>query len=124
MRTNSLVVLIAIAVLCMNSTAIAKGGGGGGGGGKSGMSHGHFGHFNHFRNFPRNQPILGGWGWDWDWGPGYGGGTNVLVSQQSAPAFPAAAVTGSLPPCHWNNESFNVPSSAGGKRAVEVVSCR
>jgi len=62
--------------------------GGGGGGGKSGMSHGHFGHFNHFRNFPRNQAILGGWGWGW--GPGYGGGTNVLVSQQSAPAFPAA----------------------------------
>jgi hypothetical protein len=122
MRTNSLVVLIAIAVLGASSTAMAKGGGSGGG--KSRMGHGHFGHFNHFRNFPRNQAILGGWGWGWDWGPGYGGGTNVLVSQQSSPAFPAAAVTGSLPPCHWNNETFNVPSSAGGKRSVEVMSCR
>ena len=138
MRTHTVVVLITVAMLGVSSIAMAKGGGGGGGGGRSGsaVSHGHFGHFGghfpngrHFQNFqhfPRNQLFLGG-GWGWDSGyPGYGGNTSVLVSQQSVPGFPAADITGSVvpPPCHWNEETFSVPSSAGGKRPVQVVSCR
>jgi hypothetical protein len=134
MRTKILLVLIAVAVTGVSPAAIAKGGGGGGGGGGKGGSGGHVGHaafhprFDHrfLRNqFLRNQVLLGGvGGWGWDWGAGYGGGTNVSVSQQSGSAFPAAAVTGSLPPCHWNSEIFNVPSSAGGRQPIEVVSCR
>ena len=140
MRTHTVVVLITIAILGVASSAMAKGGGGGGGGGghgghggvggRSGIGHGHFvPHFQfgrHFQRFPRNQQLLGG-GWGWDWGyPGYGGNTSVLVSQQSGPAFPAADLTGSVmaTPCHWNEETFNVPSSAGGKRPIQVVSCR
>jgi hypothetical protein len=133
MRTNTLVVLIAIAILGLSSPAMAHGVGGGGGGGKggSGMSHGHFGnhgHFGHhfFPRFLRNQVFFGdGWGWGWGSYPGSGGDTTVFVSQ-SAPRFPAADVTGSTAatPCRWNAETFNVPSSAGGKRPVEVVSCR
>jgi hypothetical protein len=26
-------------------------------------------------------------------------------------------------PCHWNENEFTVPSSAGGTRPVSVVSC-
>jgi|SRR5689334_9456902 hypothetical protein len=135
MRAHTVVVLITIAMLAVSSSAMAKGGSGGGGGGRAGsaVGHGHFGghfqntrHFQNFQRFPRNQVFLGG-GWGWDWGyPGNGGNTSVLVSQQNVPAFPAADITGSVmaPPCHWNEETFNVPSSAGGKRPVQVVSCR
>ena len=47
MRTNTLVALIAVAIVGVNSPAMARSGGGGGGGsskGGSGMSHNHFGH--------------------------------------------------------------------------------
>jgi hypothetical protein len=125
MRSKTLVVVIAFAVMGVSSTAIAKGGGGGGGaGGKGGSAVGHFGHGHFFgHHFRRNQAFLGGWGWGW--GP-YGEGgytdTTVVVS----PRFPAADVTGSVAatPCHWNSETFTVPSSSGGNRPVEVVSCR
>jgi hypothetical protein len=128
MQSKKLSLLVAAAIVGVSSTAIAKGGGAGGKGG-SGHFHGRFDNRflrNQFlRNqFLRNQAILGGWGLGWDWGAGYGGGTNVLVSQQSVPAFPAAAVTGSLPPCHWNEETFKVPSVFGGTQPVSVVSCR
>lgn len=73
MRTNTLVVLIAVAMLGGSSIAMAKGGGGGSGG--SGMSHGsghgHFGH--HFQRFLRNQVFFGD-GWGWAWGPYSGDG--------------------------------------------------
>jgi hypothetical protein len=126
MRTNTLVVLIAVAMLGGSSIAMAKGGGGGSGG--SGMSHGsghgHFGH--HFQRFLRNQVFFGD-GWGWAWGPysGDGANTTVLV-QQTVPRFPAADLTGSTPatPCHWNAETFTVPSSRGGTGPVQVVSCR
>ena len=143
MRTHTVVVLIAIGMLGVSSiamsTAMAKGGGGGGGGGhggvggRAGISHGHFvphfqnvRHFQNFQHFRRNQLFLGGGGWGWDWGYPGNGNTSVLVSQQSGPAFPAADLTGSVraAPCHWNEETFSVPSSAGGKRPVQVVSCR
>jgi hypothetical protein len=34
-------------------------------------------------------------------------------------------VTGSVAagPCNWNQQTFTVPSSAGGTRPIEVVSC-
>ena len=97
MRTNTLVVLIAIAMLGGSSMAMAKGGGGGSGGSgiSHGMSHGHF--FHRFHRFPRN-PVFFGDGWGWGWGPYSGDGANTTVFvQQSVPRFPAADLTGSTP---------------------------
>jgi hypothetical protein len=93
--------------------------------------HGHFvRHFDHrFRFFNRfNNPFLFGGDWGWGWG-GYGEGNNttVVVSQPPVSRFPIAGVTGSTGggSCHWNTDTFNVPSSSGGgNRPVEVVSCR
>jgi hypothetical protein len=121
MRSKSLVVLIAVAVMGVSWTAMAKGGGGGGGS-MAMHSHGH-GHFVHHSR--RNPVFLGGWGWGWPYyDSGYGNNTVVVAYPQATPQ--AANVTGSIAatPCHWNSETFTVPSSAGGNRPVEVVSCR
>jgi hypothetical protein len=125
MQGKTLVVLSAVAVLGVGSTAMAKGGMG------MGMhGHGHFvHHFNHrFRIFNRfnGNPFLFGGGWDWGLG-GYGdngNNTTVVVSQPPVSRFPVAGVSTPATPCRWNAETFNVPSSAGGKQPVEVVSCR
>ena len=134
MQSKTLVVLSAIAILGVIPTAMARGGGGGGGmamhsGGM--VMHGHFiNHFNFRRNFVRNfrfrNPLfLSGWGWDWGLG-GYGdsgdsGNTTVVVFPQAIPQ----AATGPVDPapCKWNQREFAVPSSAGGTRSVQVVSC-
>ena len=114
MRSKILVVLIAVALMGVSSAAMAKGGGGKGGG--SGGHVGHFGHAHFDQRFLRNQAVLGGWGWGWD--SGYGdngyGNTTVVAFPQATPQ--AANVTGSIAtgPCHWNADTFNVPSAAGG----------
>ena len=144
MRSKILVVLSAVAIMGVSSTAMARGGMHGGmHGGMFMHGHGHFDHHFRFVNrfnrnlFNRFNGNLGGWGsgGDWGWG-GYGdngsSNTTVVIVPQARPVvFPqakpqAADVTGSIAPdpCHWNAESFNVPSSAGGTRPVEVVSCR
>jgi hypothetical protein len=130
MRSKILVVLIAVALMGVSSAVMARGGGGGGKGGSGGhVGHTHSGnaHFgNHFlRNrFLRNQAVLGGWGWGWGYGDNGYGNTTVVAFPQATPQ--AAGVTGSIAtgPCHWNADTFNVPSSGGGTRPVEVVSCR
>jgi hypothetical protein len=137
MQIRNFVVLSVVATLGLSSTAMARGGGHGGGGWAHGVGmhgHGHF--FNHFNNrfrfvkgFNRNLFLNGGavWGWggDWGWG-GYGdsgyGNTTVVAFPQAMPQTPG--VTGSTGPCKWTSETFNVPSSAGEKKPVEVVSCR
>jgi hypothetical protein len=134
---SKILVLIAVAVMGVSSTAMARGGGGGGksGGGMAMHGHGHFDHHFHFnRNFVhnfrfRNPVFLSGWGWG-DWGlggygdSGYGSNTTVVVAfPQATPQ--AANVTGSVDPapCNWKPQEFTVPSSAGGARPVQVVSC-
>jgi len=129
MQSKTLAVFIATAILGISSTAMARGGGGGGGGkgGSGGHFHGHFD--NHFlrNHFLRNQAFLNGW-WGWGLGGwGYGdngyGNNTVVVFPQAKPR--AADVTGSTTgPCHFNADTFNVPSAAGGTRAVQVVACR
>lgn len=129
MRTNTLVVLIAIAVLGVGSGAMARGTGGGGKGWSGGGHFGHsrFGHNQFDHRFRRNQVLLNGWGWDWGWGPydssGYGN-TTVVAFPQATPQ--AANATGSIAatPCHWNAETFTVPSATGGTGPIQVVSCR
>ena len=66
----------------------------------------------------------GGWDWGWPYGEGGYSNTNVVVYPQAIPQ--TAGVTGSVAttPCHWNEESFTVPSSGGGTRPVQVASCR
>jgi hypothetical protein len=135
MRSKILAVLVVVvAMMGVSPAAMAKVGGGGGGGGKGGWSHsgmhGH-GHFDH--RFARrdffNRRLFNsfGWGWggDWGWGgygdSGYGGNNTVVVFPQAIPR----AATGSVDPgpCKWNQQEFKVPSSAGGTRPVQVVSC-
>jgi hypothetical protein len=133
MRSKILAVLVVVvAVMGISPAAMAKGGGGGGGGGKGGWSHGGMhghGHFDHgqFRNrFLRNQFLFGGGlGWDWgSWPYDNSGGSNttVVVFPQATPQ----AATGSVDPapCNWKQQDFSVPSSAGGTRPVQVVTCR
>lgn len=126
MQIKALVVLSAVAILGVSSTAMARGSGGGHG--MSMHGHGHFDHrFRFFNRFNRN-PFLFGSGWDWGWG-GYGNSgnnTTVVVSQPPVSRFPVAGATGSTGsgPCHWNSDTFTVLSSSGGTRPVEVVSCR
>jgi hypothetical protein len=112
MRTNTLVALIAVAIIGGSSVAMARGGGSGGSG--HGVSHGAMNHGHFF-----------GDGWGWAPYSGEGGNTTVFV-QQSVPRFPVADVTGSTPasPCHWNAETFTVPTAKGGTGPVQVVSCR
>jgi hypothetical protein len=134
MRSKILVVLIAVAMMGVGSAAMARSGGGGGGkGGMSMHGQGHFDHrqfdnrFRFVNRFNKNPLFLSGWGWgDWGWGgygdSGYGGNTTVVAFPQAIPQ--AADVTGSVSgPCNWNQQTFNVPSSAGGTRPVQVVSC-
>ena len=127
MRTNTLFVLIAIAILGVSSAAMAKGGGGGGSGKGGGhVGHNHFGH-NHFdHRFLRNRFFLNGWGWgDWGWGPydnSGSGNTTVVAFPLATPQVANGSVAAT--PCHWNGEIFTVPSSTGGTGPVEVVSCR
>jgi hypothetical protein len=121
MQSKTLVVLSAVAILGVSSTAMARGAAMHAGG--SGMAmHGHR-HFIH--HFQRNQVLLGGWGWGWPYyDSGYGNNTVVVAYPQATPQ--AANVTGSIAtaPCHWNEQTFTVPSSAGGTRPITVVDCR
>jgi hypothetical protein len=137
MRSKTLVVLAAVAVMSVSSIAMAKGlGGVGGGGSLHGVTHGGtsmhgpghfirpFDHRFHFSNrFNRNPLFLGGWGWGLG---GYGedgySNTNVVVYPHVTPQFATGSIA--TTPCHWNSETFSVPSSSGGNRPVEVVSCR
>ncbi len=136
MPSKTLAVLIIIAIFGIGSNAMAKGGGGAaimgssasnlgskGGSPRGRFGHSHFGHSRIGNRFHQNQILLGGWGWDWPYGEsGYTNNTVVV-----APRFPAADLTGSVgspTPCHWNSETFSVPSSSGGNRPVEVVNCQ
>jgi len=122
MRSKILVVLIAVATIGVSSTAMAKGAVGGGGGSMGMHGHDHMGHHHHFR---QNLFLFGGgWGWDGPYSNDGYGNTTVVVSPQPVPRFPAADATGSTAPCHWNEETFTVPSSAGGARPITVASCR
>ena len=123
-----IITLTAVAVLGISSAAFARGGGGGWSHGGMAM-HGR-GHFdNRFvKNlFLRNQALLGGWGWggDWGWG-GYGdngyGNTTIVAFPQAVPQVATGSTSSG--PCHWNENTFTVPSSAGGTRPVSVVSCQ
>ena len=135
-KGTRIIPLTAVTALAISSTAMARGGGMAMHAGGSGMAmhgHGHFvHHFNHrFRFFNRfnGNPFLFGGGWGWGgYGEGNGNNTAVVVSQPPVSRFPVAGVTGSTGggPCHWNTDTFTVPSSSGGggNRPVEVVSCR
>jgi hypothetical protein len=130
---SKILVLFSVAAMGLSSPAMAGGHGGISHGGMSMHGHGHFvRHFDHrFRFFNRfnGNPFLFGGGWDWGLG-GYGdngNNTTVIVSQPPVSRFPVAGVTGATggaDPCHFNAETFTVPSSGGGTRPVQVVSCR
>jgi len=117
MLNKTLVTLMIVAAPGVSSAAMARDGGELGGGHSR-----HAGHFAH--PFQRNQVLLGGWGWGGPYGEG-GYSNNTIVAAYPQP-LSAADVTGSVTraPCHWNEDTFTVPSSAGGKRPITIVSCR
>ena len=125
MLSKTLVVLSALAILGLGSTAMAKGGGGKGGWSHGGM-HGHFDHRFARRFFNRGLFNSFGWGWG-DWGlggygdNGYGSNTSVVVFPQAIPQVATGSVNPS--PCNWKQQEFTVPSSGSGTRSVRVVSC-
>jgi hypothetical protein len=128
MRSKILVAIITVAVMGVSTAAMAKGGGGGGGKGGSG---GHVGHAGHApfharfdRQFLRNQFLLGGWGWGWGWPYNEGGysNTDVVVYPQAIPQMATGSIAAT--PCHWNAETFTVPSSGGGNRPIQIVTCQ
>ena len=131
-----IITLTAVVALGVSSAAFARGGGPHGGMAMHG--HGHFGN-RHFDNrfarnrfvrnlFLRNQAFLGGWGWGWDWGlggygdNGNGGNTTIITFPRAVPLVATGSTSSG--PCHWNDNTFTVPSSAGGTRQVSVVSCQ
>jgi hypothetical protein len=119
MQSKTLVVLSAVAILGVGSPAMARGVAMHAGG--SGMAmHGHRHFIHHFR---QNPFLFGGWGWG-GWGPYGEGNTTIVAFPQATPR--AAEVTGSTTttPCRRNEDTFTVPSSAGGTRPVQVVGCR
>ena len=134
MPSKTLAVRITIAIFGIGSSDMAKGGGGPAivgssasslgskGGSPSRFGHSHFGHGRIGNRFHQNQILLGGWGWDWPYGEsGYTNNTLVV-----APRFPAADnwFSWGAYACHWNSETFSVPSSSAGIRPVEVVNCQ
>jgi hypothetical protein len=131
MQSKTLVVLSAVGILGVNPTAMARGGGMAmHSGGMAMHGHGHFVPFQFRNDFLRNQFLRnqfsfgGGWGWDWGSGlydySGYGNTTVVAIPQ----AIPQASSSVTTTPCHWNRETFTVPSSAGGTRPIQILSCR
>jgi hypothetical protein len=128
-----IITLTVVAALGVSSAAFARGGGGGGGWSHGGMAmHGH-GNNRFVKNrfvknlFLRNQASLGGWGWGWDWGlGGYGdngyGNTTIVAFPQAVPQVATGSTSSG--PCRWKDNTFTVPSSAGGTRPVSVVSCQ
>jgi hypothetical protein len=120
------VMIVAASQTAIGEAALARGGGGGGV--SSGGHSGHMGHVNRpflKNHFLRDRAVLGGWGWGWGWPYGDEGYSNTtVVFPQALPQ--AVNVTGTIAaaPCHWNEDTFSVPSSAGGNRPVQVVTCR
>jgi hypothetical protein len=48
----------------------------------------------------------------------------TIVFPQAIPQAVNAIGAIAAGPCHWNEDTFTVPSSAGGNRPVQVVTCR
>ncbi len=151
MSGKILVALISAAVVGVGANAMGAGGGGtggaGGGGGIAGaaspagangtgkggsggqighanFSHDRFGHAHFSHRFGRNRVLLGGWDWGLGWPydqDGYSN-TNVVIYPQATPQMATGSVAAT--PCHWNAETFKVPSSGGGNRPVQIVACQ
>jgi hypothetical protein len=115
------VVILTASQMAIGECAFARG--------SSGMSHSHFvgSHFRHghFAHRLRRNPVLivpYGWGWDWpyaDYSDVPSAGNTTVVAYP--PPVPSTRATGD---CHWNDETFTVPTSAGGTRPIQVVTCR
>jgi hypothetical protein len=114
----------AVLVLAASQTAI-----GGRAFARSGMSHGghfvassHFGHHRFDHRLRKRLVLIAPYGWNWpnDYGevPSAGYGNTTIV------AYPPPLSTARATDCRWNEDTFTVPSSAGGTSPIKVVSCR
>lgn len=115
------VLILAASQVALGECAFARGG-------SSGVSHGHFvgsSHFSHGRfghRFRRKPIFIAPYGWDWPYAdyeaPSAGYNTTIV-------AYPPPLNSGrAADNCHWDEETFTVPSSAGGTSPVKVMSCR
>src|SRR5262249_13955852 len=99
------------------------------GGGSVGMSHGHFVSGSHFphgrfvRHFGKRPVFFAPYGWDWPYAS-YSEVPSAGYVNTTVVAYPTAMSSGRTSDCRWNEETFNAPSSAGGKRPVQVMTCR
>lgn len=119
------VALVLAATLTLTAEhAFARGGAVGGKSGGHFIGGSHFGRAHFGLRLRRNPAFIAPYGWGWDW---------PYLDYGEAPSAAATSIVAYPPPllsahaadnCRWNSDTFNVPSSAGGKRAVEVVSCR
>ena len=114
MRSKILVVLIAVATIGVSSTAMAKGAGGGGGGSMGMHGHGHMG-----------CPVMVTWAIVItseiinSYLAAVGGRDSAYGSTTGTQHYRCSfAVRGgrrdrliATTPCHWNEKTFNVPSS-------------
>lgn len=119
--------LAAVLILTASQMAIGECAFARSGGGSGGMSHGHFvgsGHLphSHFGHRLRRRPVLiAPYGWDWP----YADYNDVPSANTTIVAYPPPVSSGrATADCHWNAETFTVPSSAGGTRPIQVMSCR
>lgn len=119
------VVILATSQVAIGERAFARSGS------ISGVSHSHFvgSHFRHthFGHRLRRNPILiapYGWGWGWDW-PHADYGDVPSAGNTTVVAYPPPLSSGRASnDCHWNDETFTAPSSAGGTRPIQVMTCR
>jgi hypothetical protein len=99
--------------------------------GSSGMSSGrhfvaghHFGHQRFSHRFRRRPIFVAPYGWAWpyaDYGevPSADYGNTIIVAYP-----PPLSTNRPADNCRWNEDTFTVPSSAGGTRPIQVVTCR
>jgi hypothetical protein len=113
------VVILTASQMAIGERAFARSGGGVSHShfvGSSHFSHGHFGH-----RFRRHPILIAPYGWDWP-DADY---SDVPSANTTIVAYPPAVSSGrTTGDCHWSEETFTVPSSAGGTRPIHVVSCR
>jgi hypothetical protein len=117
---------VAVLALAASQTAIGEHAFARSGSGMSSSRHfvasHHFGHERFGHRFHRRPLFVAPYGWDWPYAD-YGevpSNENTTIVTYPPPVSTARAADN----CRWNEETFTVPSSAGGTRPIQVMSCR
>jgi hypothetical protein len=120
--------LLLAAAQTVATQPLARAGFGGGGSRASHFAPGHFaGHFNRhpFRRSHAFQPVfVVPYGWDWPYSeePPTEGDGSVAVIPYPAPTS-SGGPSGAAAGCHWDAQTFTVPSAEGGTRQIQITRC-